>query len=203
MAQRLSAMGEGIATLMSGLRSQIARRSRAFMALARLSLVAATAMLSGCLIDDPPPYPEPKQTPPRLDYATAIPALNQIIIAKRGDPLSFKVFASSEDAGDGLNAFLLLDYNGSAIDLLGDDFLLPSTLDDTSRFFEIPWEVRSNIPGCHRITLRVAHTRNLPDSHTPVVNAADLAEAYWWLQVDPDPSDAGNLVDCPTAMESK
>jgi hypothetical protein len=161
-------------------------------------------MFSGCLVDDPPPYPEPKQTPPRLDTATATPALKQIIVAKRGDPLSFKVFSSSEDAGDGLNAFLLLDYQGgTSIDLLGYGSLLPSTIDDTSRFFEFPWEVRSSISaGCHQVTLRVAHTRNMPDSRTPVVNLADLAEANWWLQVEPDPDKAETLVNCPTATES-
>lgn len=158
-------------------------------------------MLSGCLIDDPPPYPEPKQTPPRLDYASATPPLSQIITAHSRDVVTFTISSISEDAGDGLRAFLLLDFDGEFPSTpAGDDSMPASTLDDSSRFFQIRWRILPGTPaGCHRLTLRVSHAKNMPDSSSPPFDVADVAEAYWWLQLDPDPNSANDLVNCPKA----
>lgn len=194
------ALGPCSATALSGPSLERSPRSRVLSGLARLSLSAAVAsMLSGCLVDDPPPYPEPKQTPPRLDYTSATPPLGLILNVKTNDQIAFRVNVSSEDAGDGLNAFLLLD-NKDPPDELFSRPLPPTTIDDTNRYFNVDWTVRRVVPGCHRLLLRVSHARNLPDSAATPVNIADVAEAYWWVQVDAAPSDANALVDCPNAM---
>src|SRR5688572_20296073 len=78
-------------------------RCGAFSALARLSLIGlAASMSSGCLIEDPPPYTQPKQTPPRLDLVAAVPPPDQVIVRKTGDLIEFRVPVVSEDAGDRL-----------------------------------------------------------------------------------------------------
>lgn len=158
--------------------------------------------MSGCLVDDPPPYPEPKQTPPRLDNTTAQPPIGLILNVKKLDQVEFKVNVSSEDAGDSLNAFLLLDNKAPPEELFART-LPPTTLDDTTRFFNVTWTVRHVEQGCHRLLLRVSHTKNLPDSAATPVNIADVAETYWWVQVDADPSMANALIDCPTATVTK
>lgn len=198
MTTPLSAAGTRGATRLSRARRALARGNSLFSAVARLSLsIAFVSSLSGCLVDDPPPYPEPKQTPPRLDYPRADPPLDQFIVAKNDDLLHFKIYSASEDAGDGVNAFLYLDYGTTNETFLKYGFLLPSTLDDTTRFFDIPWKVRTDL-GCHRITLRVAHTKTMPNPDVAVTNLGDLAMVPWVLNVvGDDVSGANTLVDCP------
>jgi len=156
-------------------------------------------MSSGCLIEDPPPYTQPEQTPPRLDLVAATPSPDQIIVRKRGDVIEFKVPIVSEDAGDRLLGVLQLDMGSpSEVDNLASSFAPPSTLDASSpRDLSVTWEVKSFVtPGCHRFTLRVSHSlnfTNIPDVEDP----RDVAEAYWWANIDPP--DSGTLVDCPLA----
>jgi hypothetical protein len=188
-------------------------RSGRFSALARLSLLAiASSMLPACLIDDPPPLTQAHQTPPRLDQRKALPLLAEVIVAKTNDLLQFEIPVSSEDAGEGLNAFLYLDYRGDQVDsesggtLPADSVsggnLPPSTLEDTERApLSFVWQVRRVPPGCHRLTLRVAHLSNLPNAYSPVLDATDLAEAYWWMNLDVDPALGNTLVDCPLASQ--
>jgi hypothetical protein len=202
MAQRFEVSMKNSATPLSERRRRCPSPNGALAGLARLSLVTALAsMLSGCLVDDPPPYPEPKQTPPRLDYTTATPSLNQIIRAKKGDTLDFRIFSSSEDAGDGLKAYLYLDFNGDTSQFpVRDDDMPPSTLDDTSRFFTISWPISQTEPaGCHRLTLRVSHAKNVPILSNPPLDPSDVAEAYWWMQLDAGPNDSNDLLNCPSA----
>lgn len=157
-------------------------------------------MLPGCLIDDPPPYAAPKQTPPRLSYSDALPLLSEVIVARTGDTLTFRVPTSSEDAGEGLNAFLIRDYQGGDVNSVAGAFLEPSSLEDTQRpALEFSWHVIGVPPGCHRLTLRVAHVSTLPNAYAPVTNQADLAEAYWWMNLDVDPALGNALVNCPLA----
>jgi len=160
--------------------------------------------LSGCLVDDPPPFPESKQTPPRLDYHDASPLLDQIIFAQSGQTLHFSIPVASEDAGDKLSALLFLDYSGgSASPIVPGKSLDASTLDDTTRMpVTLDWAVPMNVysPGCHRLTLRVTHISNIDTNIYPGVrDPNDLAEAYWWLNLDADPALGKMLVDCPLA----
>lgn len=159
-------------------------------------------MLSGCLIDDPPAYSEPRQTPPRLNVHDAQPLLNKIIVAKSDDVLSFKIGVTSEDAGEDVTAQLLLDYNGGErADLLRYQTLPASTIDDRQvRQFELDWRVTRVAPGCHRFTLRAAHSRNLPDANHLPLDTADLDEVYWWANIDADAASSDTLIGCPGAF---
>jgi hypothetical protein len=167
--------------------------------LARLSLLPLfVCSLSSCLVDDPPPYAAPKQTPARLDYVGATPLLNQIIVANYLDNLKFSVPFVSEDAGQKVTAMLLLDYTGSPEIPLASVELPPSTLDDDKRAIVITYGVQSTVaPGCHRFTLRVSHTANFDVSNSAsVFNTEDLAEAYWWANIAVDAASANTLKDC-------
>jgi len=192
------------ATRLSGLAPARATGLGAFVGLARLSLLAACLFaLPSCLVDDPPPYAAPKQTPPRLDYENALPLLDQVIVANDGDVLNFSIPVTSEDAGEGLTALLLLDYivGAKAPDLIAYDRIGPSTLSDPDRKFQMQWAVQRVVPGCHRFTLRAGHDSNLPSgtATAPVKNPADLAEAFWWANINADPLLGSKLVDCPGA----
>ena len=132
-ATRLSCPGQGPAW-----------RFGSFRALARLSLLAgAASMLSGCLVDDPPPYAAPQKTRPRLEYAKALPSLKQVIVANYGDLLKFEVPVTSEDVGQELYVLLFLDDVGGLL-VTPPGRLPASTLDDPNeRKVSLSWKVQS------------------------------------------------------------
>jgi hypothetical protein len=193
------------ATRLSWLAARLSGAAGRFLGLARLSLtVAGISMLSGCLVDDPPPLIAPRKTAPRLDVSNAIPGCDQIIIANSGDVIPFSIPVTSEDAGDPLDANLLLDYagDGSTPDFLKPGGLPASTLDDPEeRLLKLNWKVRDGVPsGCHRFTLRVTHASNVVrDEPELAIDKADLAEAFWFAYINVSPEDAGSLLDCSLA----
>jgi hypothetical protein len=166
-------------------------------------MATGSSMLPACLVDDPPPLIVPQRTPPRLDQRKALPLLAEVIVAKTNDTLDFEIPVSSEDAGDPINAFLFLDYQADNVDSVAGGGLPPSTLEDTDRAsLTFPWHVDTKVmPGCHRLTLRVSHLSNMPNAYTAVVDLSDVAEAYWWMNVDVDPALANTLLDCPLASQ--
>jgi hypothetical protein len=189
------------ATRLSYRRAPAGDQYRPFSALARLSLVGLLAsMTTGCLMEDPPPYTQPKQTPPRLDLQNASPPLDQIIVETTDNPITFTMPVVSEDAGDPLLAVLLLNYTAGGVpDQLGQDVVPASTLDDATREFELTWVVQRVKAGCNRFTLRVSHVNNFTNG---LVDKNDVAEAYWWANLDPR-IDSGTLVDCPIASSGE
>jgi hypothetical protein len=190
-------------TRLSWFVSGFSGRFSQFRGLARLSLVALLlSMLSGCLVDDPPPFIAPQKTPPRLDYTQASPGLDQVIVTSYPDLIKFEMPVTSEDAGEPLSAALVLDFDGlDGVPLNSGGYLPASTLADTSeRVFSLPWKVSRQIePGCHRITLRVTHVGNTGSTTVDVVDKSDLAEAYWFANINVTPENAGSLVNCPQA----
>jgi len=81
----------GAATRLSGQAARILRKA-GFQGLARLSLaLAGISMLSGCLVDDPPPFSAPRQTAPRLDTTKATPGLDQVIVKNTGELIPFSI----------------------------------------------------------------------------------------------------------------
>lgn len=157
------------------------------------------SMSSGCLIEDPPPYTQPEQTPPRLDLVAATPPLDQIIVRNTGDVIDFSIPVVSEDAGDRVVAFLQLDMGSPTEDpFVSQGFAPASTLDDLSRKLTLPsYEVKAFLtPGCHRFTLRVSHQLNFTIG-TEVEDPKDVAEVYWWANLNPENS--ATLVNCPLA----
>jgi hypothetical protein len=159
-------------------------------------------MLSGCLVDDPPPFTPPQKTPPRLDYRKAFPGLDQVFVTSFPDVHTFEMPVTSEDNGEALTGALLLDFDGlDGQPLTPGSFLPPSTLADTSRrVLSLPWRVSNQIePGCHRITLRVTHVGNTRTTIFDVIDQNDVAEAYWHANINVTPENASSLVKCPGA----
>jgi len=177
--------------------------SRLFHGLARLSLaLAGSGMTAGCIIEDPPPYTPPEQTPPRLDLRRAVPLVDQVIVASRGDRIAFNVPVFSEDKGDHLIARLLLNYQGEGVyeDDLGSRLISPSTLEDATRAIDIEWQIPQLPPGCKRLTLLVSQVSNLdPLLHPEVIDKSDQALAVWWANIEPTPGNEDMLTACPLA----
>lgn len=169
--------------------------------LARLSLaVLFVCTLSSCLVDDPPPYVAPTQTPPRIDYVLAEPHLNKIIVVNKGDEvIKFSVPVESEDAGEELSCLVLLDYQGGTDYAYSSGTVLPaSTLEKGQRLITLEYRVPTVDAGCHRLTLRVTHVPNVNLAAFPTVfEKRDLAEAYWWVNIGVDAASANMLKDCP------
>lgn len=183
------------ATRVSGGGGAGARKAPIFV-LARLSLGAAlVAMLPGCLVDDPPAYTQPKRTPPRLENHRAEPLADRVIVARMPDVIEFRVPVASEDAGEGLRTQLWLDD-----DIIDYGTLPASTLDDTSREVLFNFSVvRSTVSGCHRFKIRVGHLSTLPQGSGPIQDPGDIAEAYWWANLNLPSSESGtSLKDCLT-----
>jgi hypothetical protein len=191
------------ATRLSGSSGLASRAGRAFLGLARLSLVGAGVfMSSGCLIDDPPPYTQPKRTPVRIDARFTEPPLTEVLVVKTGGQVKFTLPFASEDAGEPLTAVFLLDYTGdpSRLDKPTFQDLAASTLDDTNRSIDLTWAVRGNLDGCHRITVRVSHNDNFSQGAYPeLIDKKDSAEAYWLVVVNPPSDKPISLSDCPLA----
>jgi hypothetical protein len=187
-----------VATRLSRLARTCSAFPSRFVALARLSLGGvALSMLPGCLIDDPPPYQEPGQTPPRINSRKVLPLLNELLIVQPDEALPFTIPFSSEDAGEGLNAVLVLDNQFA----FGTNTLVPpSTLEDTARPpIQFTWPVRVATLGCHRLTFRLGHLSNLYNPVAQGPNPDDVAELYWTMNVYTDPALSKVLVDCPGA----
>lgn len=162
--------------------------------LARVSLLAvALALLPGCLVDDPPAHAPPKRTPPRLDYHLAQPSLDLVIVANEPDELTFMIPVASEDAGEGLVAQFFYDDS-----FLNYQSLPASTLEDRDRYAKFKFLVLDDLLGCHRFKVRIAHASNLRSGTEPALDVNDLAEVYWWVNLNVAPEDEGVLKDCPT-----
>jgi hypothetical protein len=182
-----------------------------FPGLARLSLLTLVpTMLSGCLIDDPPPYVAPKQTRALLDGSNATPFLGQMIIANDGDAIPFYIPFQSEDTDEDLHALLLFDYEAGqkGPDQVAFARVAASTLEDkNARAIRMTWIVRTGTkPGCHRLTLRVTHYDNLLEGDkggVDVIDKEDLAEAYWFANVNVPAAMANQPVDCPSASQGQ
>lgn len=179
-----------------------------FCRLARLSLGAVlVSMLSGCLVEDPPPYTEPQQTPAWLDLRQAVPLIDQVLVRSRGDRVPFNVPVRSEDAGDDLFAFLLLNYMGESTNprVLDIAQLKPSTFDDPDREdIVFDWTVDATVPeGCQRLTLLATHKANLnlAAGLPEVFDKSDVAMAVWWADIGRDVQNSARLQECPLAAE--
>ena len=198
---------------------------------------ALLTMLSGsCLITtDPEPTPEPAQTPPVLvaDQADPDPRGILQISKSTGDP-KFVAFVQSEDAGEDLQVFLLLDYgidreNGAdgvggapgtgkpfaraashtaipASTWLKQDDPLTTVVEEDEpnlRRVDAPLTLELDMsPGCHRLTLMVAHSFSGDDGCPP---PGDY-DAITWTVYKCDPNLACplpfDLSSCPPVEDS-
>jgi hypothetical protein len=181
-----------------------------FSLLARAShvqgvLLAMTASLTGCLAPSPDDFPEPEQTPPYLNLVTADPPVGEILEVQTNDRKPFSISVRSEDRGDPLWGFLYLDLGFENEAFTGAlERVDPSTLDDPEpRALSFIWSVLNVSPGCHQLTLLVAHESNfdLADTLKPIPGKSqgDVAVVTWWALVDRIPATPGT--DCPAGPE--
>ena len=153
-------------------------------------------MLSGCLVEDPPPYVPPTQTPPRLDSRLAKPPIDQIIVRGQADPIDFSIPFASEDAGDRVLGFLFFD--GKQED---NDTRAGSTLDADNRHMDLTYSARSEVAfGCHRVLMRLSHELNFSRTTSgEPIDPSDVAEAHWLVNIiDLAAGDDGSVLrGCP------
>lgn len=171
------------------------------------------ALLSGCIVADPPQYEEPRRTPPILDLVSAQPLLRNVILIDRtdnddaNDKVELKVPVRSDDQGDFLKAALWVDFSfDSAFFTDSHTTVPPSTLDDQTRSITLSWRVKElpRKPGCHPLTVLVSHEINWDDANfmpDPIKAQNDMAVATWWMNLDPKPGDEFTLRDCPSKVE--
>ena len=168
-------------------------------ALARASLgLTLASMLAGCLVEDPPPYAQPRKTVPWLDLRAAVPPYDRIIERNENQSIAFNVPVVSEDAGDPLVGFLMLDYTGGAVTQpVGTNTVRAGTFDEKDRRLDIPYVVKA-APGCHHFTLLVTHQSNYSYADNGrVLDPADLTVALWWANIRPQEGSGEESTPCP------
>jgi hypothetical protein len=138
-----------------------------------------------------------------LDLRQAVPVIDQILVRSKNDRVPFNVPVRSEDAGDDLFAFLLLNYmgEGTAPRVLDIAQLKPSTFDDPDREdIVFDWTIDASVPeGCQRLTLLATHKANLnlAAGLPEVFDKSDVAMAVWWADIGRDVQNSATLQECP------
>jgi len=184
-----------------------AQEKKAAFGLARRSLLALSSMtlISSCVVADPPTYTDPTQTRPALNAFLATPPIFQVLTVQLPSTSTptFTVPVRSEDNGERLIANFFIDYGSPTASFVGDVIVNPATfVDDSDRFITFVWQsLNSQLPGCHTMTLIVAHQSSYTrDTQTPDKNLAlkDVALMTWWLNLLPDPTKETTVVGCPS-----
>ncbi len=169
-------------TPLSCLGPQRSRSLGRFRALARLSLHAGL-MASGCVLSDPPTYGTVKQTPPYLDFDSAIPSTYGVTDIDTSDTGQITIDVRSEDAGEELTAQLFFDYDPSKPPPgTIQTRRLPANTIDQSRTISMTWQPQT--AGCHQVTMVVTHTPNLNFATNQPIDTSDTAYATWWFNID-------------------
>lgn len=179
--------------------------------LALTALLALSGGASSCLVTSTDSFPDPPATPPFLNGARATPPLNQLLLVDpaSSQPITFSATVRSEDAGDELIAHLVADWpnTNGALQIIR---IAPGTFSD-ERLISMTWNPRAPTltsgqplaPGCHPITLVVAHNFNPLSSNPAPLEDADFL--VWWVVVG-DPKNPNYFVDfnvssCPNPQK--
>jgi hypothetical protein len=176
-------------------------------ALARLawhSLLAASTMLvaSSCILAPPPEYRDPVRSRPLLEVYKAVPSITDIVVWSTGMmAIPFTIPVRSEDAGQDLIAYLVIDYGtGVATEKTLSSQRVPASTYDQSRPLQFSW-LPNTSPGCHVISLVVAHFDSflLKDQFhlDPAKAGDDAAIVSWWANINPLNDAANTLANCP------
>jgi len=162
------------------------------------------SLASGCIVANPPEYLNPVQTRPVLDIGQADPGTSQVLVVQTGEKVAFSVPVRSEDAGEDLRAVFFVDQGPGSPGIFQNSQAIPaSTYSDTNpRAVTFDWTVPALTPGCHLLTLTVAHRLSFDPKHDDVLNPKDQDDAAivnWWLNASPAPGiPDSTLVNCPT-----
>ena len=158
---------------------------------------ALLAVVTSCVVSNPPEYSSAEQTPPLLELLEADPSVGKVQQRVGGDLFKINVPVRSEDEpGDELIARLYLDYSLPTEAVQAPLVILPvGSYDDLERNVEMSWVVPQE-PGCRQLMLVVTHRSNLDSNGRPIKNE-DTAVAVWWLNIDDTNSD-NPMSACPT-----
>jgi hypothetical protein len=166
---------------------------------AGLAWLAALPLLTGCLIDDPPPYRAPPRTAPRINGLRVQPPVDLIITYPPGstEGISFRIPITSEDAGDPVQARLFVNYANIASSTQPFERLPASTLDEGERTASFTWFPDfSSPPGCYRLIVRVSHESNWRGA-AELYDPSDVDEVSWFAKIFVEAPASSTLVDCP------
>jgi len=161
------------------------------------------AFASSCIVADPPEYRTALQTRPVLDVYSAAPTATHAltVLTQPATIHNFSVPFRSEDAGEELRALFFIDYEMPGEDRLNSQKIPPSTYDNESREWKYPW-IPSTTPGCHYLTLVMAHRSTFQDADEdeliPALAADDAAMVTWVVSVNPKDPASSTLENCPT-----
>jgi hypothetical protein len=173
----------------------------------------------GCIVTASPDFTKPEPTPPYLTSLSPFPGAVQRVISSGGasrpvfmiPAISFDV-VSEDLSGPGIDAQLLLDYQGSAFERLDPvaqpKHLPPGHLNSPQR--TVDWGEKVSLhpetsPGCHTLTAVVSHAF-VPGTATPIgappLGDRDVAMATWFLNVEDPINPDIDLNKCFTASAS-
>jgi hypothetical protein len=157
------------------------------------------AIVTSCVVSDPPEYTNPAATPPLLVLLEASPPVSVVRATNTGDLILFNVPVRSEDeVGDELIARLYLDFRLDSEVVQAPLVILPAGSYADERSIEMSWVVPQLDPGCRQLMLVVTHRSNLDSSGRPLQNR-DTAVAVWWLNIN-DASSDNPMSACPTEV---
>ena len=164
--------------------------------LARRSLVpgAMSLLAVGC-IDPPPEYSAPERLPPVILTTGIDPPVTKVAtISLQAQQVTFDVPFRSDDAGEDLSAFFVLDI-ATTQDI---DYSLVKRqvkpvpadprpfLEQDGRHVTGTWgplgDDSSRPSGCHTMTMILSHLSNFGEQYE-TSDPLDVAQVTWWLDI--------------------
>jgi hypothetical protein len=172
-----------------------------------LLLATAGALSStGCLIAEAPDYGEPRRTTPMIDHQSVEPKPWFVVEVTPDSPeFTFQMTVRSEDAGEGLLAVPVLNYDVEGREEVLFAFEAPARAADQPKTVTVKIPLAQLLPlGCHTVTVLVMHTSSF-DYTTglprEVVSDGDVASITWRVQATTPPD--GQEKPCPKLEDSK
>lgn len=157
--------------------------ARCLRGTSRTGVLLWTATTAGCL-DPAPSYEAQEQIPPFIVISQVAPPLNEMVEVLVSDPtLTVQVPFRSEDLGEPLEAIFLFNsrpgQNQAVVENASVE-IPPSVFEDDTRAVIQPINLDLD-PGCHTLTMVLAHASNLRG--VDLRDEARAARATWWLYV--------------------
>lgn len=150
------------------------------------------ALVSAACVDSPPTYTAPVRSPPIILGNLVTPPTHQVTrITLTASPTiqPLNVPFRSIDAGEPLISIFWVDYNPNQpnVGLLDAPTVEADSrpLDEQDRSVTFNWD--ASPPGCHTVTMALAHASTYPSQLEPPVDQNDIGQVTWFFDVR-DPS---------------
>ena len=167
--------------------SRLPARLAGLVALARLSLAAPPmALLATACLDAPPEYRVPGRVPPVIIMSGVVPAPRGVLAIDRQTEIDFRVPFRSEDAGEDLAGFFVLDPPAQAASFQAVIDEVPVAADPRPfadqetepREVSYRWAWTVRPADCVTVTLVLSHETNFSRAYD-TVDPLDTAEVSW------------------------